>query len=386
MRSHWVDEEWRTKYDQQLAERRVRVIPILLEECTLPPMLQGRLALAVAAQSELLQTGHLEIDWAIQEHQRRLGAPLSRLSNREESVDVSLRNARTELANALGSGPVVSERIEHVSAIVTAVRFSAINRYDAGYPRMAVAIYREIILAVGRARFANEDFPEFLRYRGMLDEQVRFVTDSGVLDPWEARMVMDSAVDYVRGLAAIRRFSVSFDRWYDERFSANRLHYWDYMDCWKMLDDWRSSVAPFKSFQQCCDICAMAMRMLERGLSRMFVLDNTLTPDEKSLHLSDAVMLRVLRWAQPGKIYRKSDKGPGREVGDPIDVIHDLHSLTMSGFQPNSFFFRMIEDDEMQFLRTEPPSPLTAASPARTCGTSRMADLDDLSAPQPVRR
>lgn len=42
VKSNWVNEEWETKYWEEVKENRVKVIPILIEECDIPPLLKKK--------------------------------------------------------------------------------------------------------------------------------------------------------------------------------------------------------------------------------------------------------------------------------------------------------------------------------------------------------
>ena len=102
--SRWVDEEWRLKYEQQLEGTATRVIPVLLEDCDVPPTLKGRLMLRCKTTSELLRRGFLELDAAVQT--LRGPAPLS-AQTRSNNMNMELSEASRMSANT--GRPTISD-------------------------------------------------------------------------------------------------------------------------------------------------------------------------------------------------------------------------------------------------------------------------------------
>jgi TIR domain len=71
VKSTWVDEEWRTKFEQQMSDGRVEVIPVILGyEANSPPILRGRLHFS-GHRLKVLRDAAPAIDAAIREHERR---------------------------------------------------------------------------------------------------------------------------------------------------------------------------------------------------------------------------------------------------------------------------------------------------------------------------
>ncbi|WP_404821965.1 toll/interleukin-1 receptor domain-containing protein [Oerskovia merdavium] len=42
MESGWVEAEWMARYWDEVSDRKVRIIPVLLEDCGIPTLLRGK--------------------------------------------------------------------------------------------------------------------------------------------------------------------------------------------------------------------------------------------------------------------------------------------------------------------------------------------------------
>lgn len=337
--SFWVDEEWRSKFDEQLQGGGVKVIPVLLESCDLPLSLQGRLQLRLPPYPDLLSTGHLEIDAAILDHVAR--GPNFEDNPESDSIRKTSANMREELKDRLGRWSGKGTDCRQLHEVLVAQRISAMVAYDSGDRDMAISSYGTMIALMA----TNNDVWDV--EGPMRSQSQRIRQDCSELlagplrrDAWAVRMVLDEAIEFVQARCLLFELQESIDRTLDSR--APRGHLLDrfapspgntLMYCY-MFDPVRYAVqaddrAPFNSSEILCSLCDSTIRILESRLRSY----------DRGRDLHNAVILRMLRWPGLGGEYSGSRRAqPGEKVANPVQVLNDVYGMGMSGFQAEAVF------------------------------------------------
>jgi len=216
--SVWVDEEWRTKFEQQMAEQRVRVIPVVLGDWQPPsPLLQARLQIRGSAK-ELLERGAQDIDHGILALIRRQDDHRERPETARLGDPGTVVRMRRELANAVQGAPGV--RWDLVIDRLLAARAVAAGVYDAGDSDHAVNIYEALLDE------SSKQSPVWLGVPGLEDVSKRTLAsvrkylaaateseDASGVPPaplsdraWSARMIFDAVINYAQAVAILQDF------------------------------------------------------------------------------------------------------------------------------------------------------------------------------------
>jgi hypothetical protein len=345
--SFWVDEEWRSKFEQQLAERRVRVLPVLLAFVDLPPSLKGRVQIRAPIPWLFLRTGYREIDQAVREHERRQrgggSAPVGGLQ------DVgSIANMLREVDSSFDRS---SRRSEAVVNTLRAVRESAIVRYDTGNRQVAATIYAEILRLIWERRAIWRSASGLTECSKRVHDTIETLLNGAQIgDVWASRMVLDETVDFFHADSLFEQFvelsagmTVPVAQILDvgpaagARFSDFQTHWWPFEHLRYAMEG-RDGFA-LDSFSLLSELCDAVLIRAEVALSQRWDAG-----PKTDLH--EAVVLRMVRWpgARVGACVteRRFAENDG-QVGNSVNVLWDVYNMDMCNF-PAGGFWRTPQD------------------------------------------
>jgi hypothetical protein len=225
VKSTWVDEEWRTKFEQQMSDGRIEVIPVILGyEANSPPILRGRLHFS-GHRLKVLRDAAPAIDAAIREHERRrsltgLGHEPKRALIESPGV-ANLRKEFVTSSEAAQAEPSPNA-FSRVTEVLVAARVVAATAYDTGTPSIALEIYAGILADARAMREMWDRESPLSDLQGDLDARMAQLLDSrGAprLDDkvWTARMVFDDLLDYTQAVHLL----TSLAQWHELMVSGD---------------------------------------------------------------------------------------------------------------------------------------------------------------------
>ena len=325
--SNWVDEEWRTKFEEQLSAGDVRVIPVLVEECDLPPTLRGRLFLRLSDRREMLFHGAKEIDGAVQAHLARRGA---RSKIEPLAAPRVVANVAGELQRALDRPGARSS--DQLDAVLFA-RAAGMKRYDRGDVDSAIDIYRAIVDTL-RSSTIHHRVDILSSAAAAFGLSVDRLADSS-RDEWVLRMLVDQGVELLQALA----IADDFVRWQSVTagHSLTSDYWWPFEPLRYAMEDRADKVEHLSTgvLNELIRWCITQVR--EQLVTR---LDGVLP------EVHAAVVLRILRWPglsdnlpRPGEssTERRSWRSSGsKTVSNEVELLWDIYNLNMTSFD---FFF-----------------------------------------------
>jgi hypothetical protein len=332
LRSTWVDEEWRLKFEQQIGERSIRVIPVLLEDVApLPPVLRGRLYVSGSA-AVLLREAAMQIDHGILELLRR-GNSSSGSWVRESLVEpATIARMRRELAEAIDALDW-----SNVVELLLSARAVAAAAYDAGDAALATLIYSELLLEVGASQRFWGDCPEMsvasdevrARVSRCLDDILEKTEgkdpDRAISDRvWSARMAFDSVIEYAQAVSIIKHF-VAYAKLLESKETVRRPS--------AFFEPLRYAVHKRKD-----KVEPLGSRMLEAVCAASLtlatgILERSLEAEPGKIDLHYAAILRMCRSVSSSN----RELAPRRPLRTATDVVADVLYLDMMLFDTQAF-------------------------------------------------
>lgn len=350
IRSAWVDEEWRTKFEQQMMEHRVRVIPVVLGDVQPhSPLLAARLRIQ-GTRKELLSTAAKEIDRGILGLTRRAEFEGRRPRHVAFPGPATVEAMRRELAEVARTGgntewEAVVERLLSARAIAAAA-------YDAGDSDRATCVYDEML-----EEASNLDplwqCPAGLEALGSSTresvQKYLLGTQSGEIErtkpqqlsgrAWTGRMIFDAVIDYAQAVSILREFVGEIGR-VGEPY-ARAVHNFDPLRY--AVQERTDKIEPLQS-RTLETVCSVGIQHARDVLAEHIGA----TSGAVDLHL--AVLVRMCRCPSISPNDDASDEAVQRRTA--VEVVEDLALLQMSLFNMGAFLhLGGIDTDEYKKLR-----------------------------------